>query len=158
MADQLHHLGQLPVSYTHLDVYKRQAMESIIGPGQTNVVIITLAIIIALFLIQHVGTAKIGRAFGPIMTLWFLFLGGTGLFFVLGLSLIHISRTRRPGPHQGSRRTVRTIRPVRERGRRNRGEAHDGRHRRGLPRGEGDGTVRRPRDRGAGLHLSLIHI
>ena len=64
------------------------AMKSIIGPGQTNVVIITLAIIIALFLIQHVGTAKIGRAFGPIMTLWFLFLGGTGLFFVLGNPIV----------------------------------------------------------------------
>ena len=64
------------------------AMKSIIGPAQTNVVIITLAIIIALFLIQHVGTAKIGRAFGPIMTLWFLFLGGTGLFFVLGNPIV----------------------------------------------------------------------
>ena len=31
---------------------------------------------------QRIGTAKIGHAFGPIMTLWFLFLGGTGLFFV----------------------------------------------------------------------------
>ena len=64
------------------------AMKSLIGEGQTNVVIITLAIIIALFLIQHVGTAKIGRAFGPIMTLWFLFLGGTGLFFVLGNPIV----------------------------------------------------------------------
>ena len=47
-----------------------------------RVVAITLAIIIALFLVQRIGTAKIGHAFGPIMTLWFLFLGGTGLFFV----------------------------------------------------------------------------
>ena len=34
-------------------------------------------------MVQRIGTAKIGHAFGPIMTLWFLFLGGTGLFFVL---------------------------------------------------------------------------
>ena len=43
---------------------------------------LAIAIIIALFLVQRIGTAKIGHAFGPIMTLWFLFLGGTGLFFV----------------------------------------------------------------------------
>lgn len=58
------------------------AVHAVLGDDQGRVVAITLAIIIVLFLVQRIGTAKIGRAFGPIMTLWFLFLGGTGLFFV----------------------------------------------------------------------------
>ena len=58
------------------------AVHAVLGDDQARVVAITLAIIIVLFLVQRIGTAKIGRAFGPIMTLWFLFLGGTGLFFV----------------------------------------------------------------------------
>ena len=58
------------------------AVHAVLGDDQARVVAITLAIIIALFLVQRIGTAKIGHAFGPIMTLWFLFLGGTGLFFV----------------------------------------------------------------------------
>lgn len=58
------------------------AVHAVLGDDQGRVVAITLAIIIALFLVQRIGTAKIGHAFGPIMTLWFLFLGGTGLFFV----------------------------------------------------------------------------
>ena len=59
------------------------AVHAVLGDDQGRVVAITLAIIIVLFLVQRIGTAKIGRAFGPIMTLWFLLLGGTGLFFVL---------------------------------------------------------------------------
>ena len=59
------------------------AAHALLGDGQGKVVGITLAIIIVLFLAQRLGTSKIGRAFGPIMTLWFLFLGGSGLFFVV---------------------------------------------------------------------------
>jgi KUP system potassium uptake protein len=33
---------------------------------------------------QRAGTSSIGKAFGPIMTLWFLFLGGAGLVNLLG--------------------------------------------------------------------------
>lgn len=51
----------------------------IIGENQTLVVLITIAIISALFFAQRAGTSSIGKAFGPIMTIWFLFLGGTGL-------------------------------------------------------------------------------
>ena len=57
-------------------------MHGLLGDDQGNVVAITLAIIIVLFLVQRIGTSKIGRAFGPIMTIWFLFLGITGLIFV----------------------------------------------------------------------------
>ena len=54
-------------------------MHALIGDNQTNVVIITLAIVCILFAVQRAGTSKIGRAFGPVMTFWFLFLGGVGL-------------------------------------------------------------------------------
>lgn len=60
------------------------AMRSLIGDGQTNVVVITLIIVSLLFAVQRAGTSKIGRAFGPVMTFWFLFLGANGLVYVLG--------------------------------------------------------------------------
>nr|WP_239462337.1 KUP/HAK/KT family potassium transporter [Enorma phocaeensis] len=54
---------------------------ALIGDNQMNVVIITLVIVCVLFLVQRAGTSKIGRAFGPVMLGWFLFLGITGLLF-----------------------------------------------------------------------------
>ena len=54
------------------------------GGNQMNVVVITLIIICLLFAVQRAGTSKIGHAFGPVMTFWFLFLGGAGLVYVLG--------------------------------------------------------------------------
>jgi KUP system potassium uptake protein len=38
-----------------------------------------VAILLALFLVQRFGTAKIGRAFGPVMLVWFLTIGAMGL-------------------------------------------------------------------------------
>ncbi|MBS0237154.1 MAG: KUP/HAK/KT family potassium transporter [Proteobacteria bacterium] len=40
---------------------------------------LTIGILVALFLIQPLGTARIGRAFGPIMLLWFVVIGLLGL-------------------------------------------------------------------------------
>ena len=51
----------------------------IIGDNQAIVVTITIVILCALFAMQRAGTSTIGKAFGPIMTLWFLYLGITGL-------------------------------------------------------------------------------
>lgn len=47
--------------------------------SQTEVVWITFAILLVLFLIQRFGTATIGKAFGPIMLIWFLFLAVFGV-------------------------------------------------------------------------------
>lgn len=47
-----------------------------------TIVNIVLAIITALFFFQQFGTGAIGKAFGPIMTLWFLMLGGLGLMHI----------------------------------------------------------------------------
>ena len=43
------------------------------------VVIITVVILIALFLVQHRGTSGIGKVFGPIMVVWFLLIAALGL-------------------------------------------------------------------------------
>ena len=52
---------------------------SILGDDQGKIVIITLVIIAILFTVQRAGTSSIGKAFGPVMTVWFLFLGGMGV-------------------------------------------------------------------------------
>ena len=58
------------------------SMDKLLGVGQTNVILITLAIICALFAVQRAGTSRIGKAFGPMMLIWFTFLGVTGLLNV----------------------------------------------------------------------------
>ncbi|WP_040473318.1 KUP/HAK/KT family potassium transporter, partial [Lactobacillus gigeriorum] len=52
--------------------------------NQQMVIIITVAILLVLFLIQRMGTSIIGRAFGPIMFIWFTFLGVIGLMNMAG--------------------------------------------------------------------------
>ena len=61
-----------------------EVVNSMLGSGQLVVVLITLAIISTLFMIQKSGTSSIGKMFGPVMVVWFLFLGVTGLWFTLG--------------------------------------------------------------------------
>lgn len=46
---------------------------------QPYIIPITIAILIALFIYQHHGTARVGKIFGPITLLWFLTLTGLGL-------------------------------------------------------------------------------
>lgn len=58
-------------------------LHAVIGDNQIKVVIITLVIVCLLFAVQRAGTSKIGRAFGPVMTFWFLFLGVTGFMHVV---------------------------------------------------------------------------
>lgn len=59
------------------------------GMDQNIIVIITLVIILVLFAIQRFGTDFVGKAFGPIMFLWFTFLGLVGIINFSGdLSVI----------------------------------------------------------------------
>ena len=52
-----------------------------LNPGFGSYVIpVAVGILMALFLVQRHGTAKIGVAFGPIMILWFSILGSLGLY------------------------------------------------------------------------------
>ena len=61
-----------------------EVVNDLLGSGQLIVVIITLAIVSSLFMIQRSGTSSIGKLFGPVMVVWFLFLGVTGLWLTLG--------------------------------------------------------------------------
>lgn len=59
-------------------------MDRILGEGQFIVIVITLSIVSGLFLIQKSGTSHIGRLFGPVMLIWFCFLGLTGIMHLMG--------------------------------------------------------------------------
>lgn len=58
--------------------------DALLQDGQARIVQITLLIIAVLFLIQRAGTSSIGKAFGPIMMVWFLFLAGMGIYNMSG--------------------------------------------------------------------------
>src|SRR5690349_22684121 len=50
------------------------------APSVSNLVVpITAAIIVALFLVQRLGTGAVGRVFGPVMGLWFTAIGAFGI-------------------------------------------------------------------------------
>jgi KUP system potassium uptake protein len=54
------------------------------APGVESLVVpITLAILTVLFAVQRFGTSVVGRAFGPVMTLWFAILAISGLAHVI---------------------------------------------------------------------------
>ena len=57
-------------------------LEHIIVPGNTLTVGITIAIISSLFFFQRFGTHNIGKAFGPIMAIWF------SMIFIIGASYV----------------------------------------------------------------------
>ena len=54
-------------------------MNRLLGEGQVVVIVITLTIVSVLFMIQRSGTSSIGKMFGPVMMIWFLYLGATGI-------------------------------------------------------------------------------
>lgn len=50
--------------------------------GDHTIMAVTIAILIGLFLIQSHGTARVAGLFGPVCILWFLVIGGLGLYHV----------------------------------------------------------------------------
>ncbi len=58
--------------------------QSLLGDDQMRVVLITLIILSLLFLVQRAGTSMVGKAFGPLMVIWFGFLLLSGAAHVLG--------------------------------------------------------------------------
>ncbi len=60
-----------------------EGLENLNPDTASAVVPVTLLIIIALFAIQHRGTERVGRLFGPIMALWFVVLAVTGVIAML---------------------------------------------------------------------------
>ncbi len=72
-------------------------LEKIIVPGNTLTIGIVVAIISGLFFFQRFGTQKIGKAFGPIMFIWFTML------LIVGCSQIihHPEVLKALSPHYG---------------------------------------------------------
>ena len=60
------------------------SLEKVFVPGNLTTVGIVIAILSALFFFQRFGTQKIGKAFGPVMMVWFLMLLVMG-----GIEIIH---------------------------------------------------------------------
>ncbi len=68
-------LGATPVDAVEAAAWEHHMQWLIMG--------ITIVILIVLFSVQFLGTAKVGRFFGPITGLWFVSLGVLGLFQLL---------------------------------------------------------------------------
>jgi KUP system potassium uptake protein len=59
-----------------------EGMELILPGFAQYVLPVTVGILLALFLVQQHGTASVARFFGPICVVWFLALGGLGLWHI----------------------------------------------------------------------------
>lgn len=57
-----------------------QGLENIFAPGSNTSISLVLIIISLLFLFQRFGTNNVGKAFGPIMFIWFIMLSILGIF------------------------------------------------------------------------------
>ena len=54
---------------------------NIVTPAfQAYVLPVAVVVLVVLFAVQQQGTARIGRAFGPVMTLWFVLIGALGIW------------------------------------------------------------------------------
>lgn len=56
-----------------------EGLEMVIPESQPYILPLTVAVLLALFLIQPFGTARIGKIFGPVMALWFLAIAVLGV-------------------------------------------------------------------------------
>ncbi|MEH3772473.1 KUP/HAK/KT family potassium transporter [Enterobacter asburiae] len=56
-----------------------EGLEMAIPESQPYILPLTVAVLLALFLIQPFGTARIGKIFGPVMALWFLAIAALGV-------------------------------------------------------------------------------
>ena len=56
-----------------------EGLEMVIPESQPYILPLTVAVLLALFLLQPFGTARIGKIFGPVMALWFLAIAALGV-------------------------------------------------------------------------------
>lgn len=47
------------------------------------VIVVAVVILVCLFSMQHYGTDRVGWLFAPIVLLWFLLIGGIGIYNIL---------------------------------------------------------------------------
>lgn len=56
-----------------------EGLERVIPESQPYILPLTVAVLLALFLLQPFGTARIGKIFGPVMAVWFLAIAALGV-------------------------------------------------------------------------------
>ncbi|MCG0454935.1 KUP/HAK/KT family potassium transporter [Enterobacter cloacae complex sp. ECC445] len=56
-----------------------EGLEMVFPASQPYILPLTVAVLLALFLIQPFGTARIGKIFGPVMAVWFLAIAALGV-------------------------------------------------------------------------------
>lgn len=49
-----------------------------------TIITIVIAILLALFVFQQFGSSVVGKTFGPVMLIWFLFIGSIGFYHLIG--------------------------------------------------------------------------
>jgi len=74
--------GMITPSITVLSAI--EGLEVVTPAFKPYIVPITLVILVALFIPQSRGTAKVGRVFGPVISIWFLTMGALGLSAIIG--------------------------------------------------------------------------
>lgn len=60
-----------------------EGLEMVKGMSHIPVIPVVLAIVTGIFLLQRFGTQKVGKAFGPVMTIWFSVLFLMGIMWIL---------------------------------------------------------------------------
>ena len=60
-----------------------EGLEQVTPALKPYVLPLSIAILVALFAVQRFGTGLVGKLFGPVITLWFLVLGATGVIEIL---------------------------------------------------------------------------
>ncbi|MBE7540104.1 MAG: KUP/HAK/KT family potassium transporter [Opitutaceae bacterium] len=65
-----------------------EGLKLVLPASERFVVPLCIAILVALYWVQHKGTHRIGQLFGPIMAGWFIVLGSLGLFHVVNTPAI----------------------------------------------------------------------
>ncbi|HRE03977.1 MAG TPA: KUP/HAK/KT family potassium transporter [Opitutaceae bacterium] len=61
-----------------------EGIKLIIPAAEPYILPLSLAILVTLYGVQRKGTHRIGQWFGPIMAVWFLVLGGLGIYHLVG--------------------------------------------------------------------------
>lgn len=52
--------------------------------SEQTIITIVIAILLGLFIFQQFGSSVVGKTFGPVMLIWFLFIGSIGMFHLAG--------------------------------------------------------------------------
>jgi KUP system potassium uptake protein len=79
-AASLYGEGVITPAISVLSAY--EGLETVTSAFKPAIVWLTVGTLLLLFLFQRYGTARVGKAFGPIMLLWFVTIGLAGLYWI----------------------------------------------------------------------------